>query len=56
MGIGSHRALARNIAKNKNKACEFKDDLAKSEHMDSSIYERHLGASEWLTDRIRERI
>lgn len=56
MGIGSHRALARHVAKAKNKNCEFVDDLAKSEYLDRSIFERHLQQAQWLTDRILDRL
>ncbi len=56
LGIGSHRALARNIAKNKNEKCEFSDDLLKSEYIDRAIYDRHLGVCAWLTERMSERI
>lgn len=56
LGIGSHRALARHVAKSKNKNCEFIDDLAKSEYIDKNIFERHLQVCMWLTDRIQERV
>lgn len=56
LGIGSHRALARHVAKSKNKDCEFQDDLAKSEYIDRDIFARHFEVYSWLTDRIRDRM
>lgn len=56
LGVGSHRALARHVAKSKHKECEFQDDLAKHEYIDRDIFERHFEVYSWLTDRIRERM
>lgn len=53
LGVGSHRALARHIAKKRAPDLRW-TDLAKADHVDYAHYASLLPAYEALTDRVRQ--